>query len=231
MDAAEISNLVEKAKTGDISARKFLIDTNKGFIRRTSSYICKRNLDWANDDELSIALLSFNEAIESFNPQRGSDFLSYARVLIRSRLVDYFRKNSSVSLSINSMDDEEISSIENKEAMDRYYISCISEERAMEIRMFNDELSEYKLSISELTENSPKHRDTRKTLFYIASVCGSDREIMRSLKKNKMLPIKEIMDRVDVKRKLIEQWRKYLIALLIIVSSDEYSYLKEYISL
>jgi RNA polymerase sigma factor len=32
-----------------------------------------------------------------------------------------------------------------------------------------------------------------------------------------------------MKRKFIEQWRKYLVALLTIVSSDEYLYLKEYI--
>jgi RNA polymerase sigma factor len=43
-----------------------------------------------SDDEWSVALLAFYEAVQSYEIDKGR-FLIYARMLIRSRLIDYFR--------------------------------------------------------------------------------------------------------------------------------------------
>lgn len=229
MDSIELNNLVRLARNGDEVSRDYLIDINRGFIRRVSSYLCKRNLDWANDDELSIALIAFNEAIDSFNQDRGIQFLSYCRILMNSRLIDYFRKNSFNAIALSTIGEEELYAIESKEAFDRYALSNAGEERALEIRMLNKELSHYGLSMADLTNNSPKHKDTRKSLFKAACLCSKNKDIIHTLKKNKMLPIKEIEKITGYKRKFLEQWRKYIVALLVISSSDEYIYLKEYI--
>jgi RNA polymerase sigma factor len=229
MNSADMNVLAIEAGKGDTTSRNELIELNRGFIRRISSYVCKRNLDWSNDDELSIALLAFNEAIDSYNPDKGAEFLSYSRLLIHSRLIDYFRKNANPHISMDSMGEEELSVIETREAVDRYTISHAAEERVVEIRMFNQELSRYGLSLTDLTSNSPKHRDTRKMLFEIAVKCGGEAGIVKDLRRNKMLPIKDIMLVTGAKRKFLEQWRKYLVALITIASSDEYLYLKEYI--
>ncbi|KPU42832.1 RNA polymerase sigma factor SigI [Oxobacter pfennigii] len=228
MDSIDINTLI-MIKQGYDGLRDDFIDSNKGFIRRIASYICKRNLDWSNDDELSIALMAFNEAIDSYDPNRGTEFTSFCIMLMRSRLIDFFRKNNASSLSLSAMDDEHLNLIEAKEAQDRYSITNAAEERGIEIRLFNEELSQYGLSMADLTVSCPKHRDTRKMLFEIAAKCGQNKEIIRYLKKNKMLSIKEVIELTGVKRKFLEQWRRYLIALLIIASSDEYLYLKEYI--
>jgi DNA-directed RNA polymerase specialized sigma subunit len=50
------------ARNGDRGAREKLIQEHRDFIAGTSSKICRRYLVWDNDDELSIALLAFNEA-------------------------------------------------------------------------------------------------------------------------------------------------------------------------
>ncbi|MEW6448710.1 MAG: sigma factor, partial [Bacillota bacterium] len=42
-------------------------------------------------DELSVAWLALNEAIDQFRPGSGTSFLAFAKVVIRRRLVDYFR--------------------------------------------------------------------------------------------------------------------------------------------
>ena len=60
------------AKSGDPLVREELIRSHKAFIARVSSKICSRYLTWDNDDELSIALLAFNEAIDSFDPHGGT---------------------------------------------------------------------------------------------------------------------------------------------------------------
>jgi RNA polymerase sigma factor len=229
MDSIEFNNLVRTARDGDDVSRDYLIDTNRGFIRRVSSYLCKRNLDWANDDELSIALIAFNEAIDSFDQDRGVQFLSYCRMLINSRLIDYFRKNSFSTIALSNIGEEELFAAESKEAFDRYSLTNAGEERALEVRMLNEELSHYGLSMIDLTNNSPKHRDTRKTLFKAAILCCKNKDIIHALKKNKMLPLKEIERITGHKRKFLEQWRKYIVTLLVITSSDEYYYLKEYI--
>lgn len=230
MEVLDLNILLDKARKGDIISREELIESNRGFIRRTSSYICKRMLDWSNDDELSIALLAFNEAIDSYNHDKGAEFLTYCSMLIKSRLIDYFRKNKNPHISIDSVEDEELSLIESREALDRYSIAHAAQERAVEIKMFNGELSGYGVSIADLTVNCPKHKDTRKQLFHVAAMVSKKKDTIRMLKKNKMLPIKDIMEMTGVKRKFLEQWRKYLIALLVILSSDEYLYLKEYLN-
>lgn len=229
MNVATINNALVLNAKENVGSRDEFIESSRGFIRRISSYICKRSLDWSNDDELSIALMAFNEAIDSFNPDKGVEFTSYSSMLIRSRLIDYFRKNSNLCISIDSMEDEELSLIESKEAIDRYTISHAAEELAVEIKVFNTELSGYGLSMADLVVNCPKHRDTRKQLFQVAANCSNNKEILKTLKKNKTLPIKDIIEMTGLKRKFLEQWRKYLIALFVIASSDEYLYLKEYI--
>jgi len=229
MDSADINILIQNAKEGDTVSREDLIELNRGFIRRISSYICKRNLDWSNDDELSIALMAFNEAVDSFSPNKGAAFSTYCRTLIKNNLINYFRKNKSPHISLDSVNDEELSFIESKEAIEKYSVSYANSERAAEVKMFNKELSIYGLSMADLTVNSPKHKDTRKLLFNVAVKCSMDRSIIKSLKKSKLLPIKDIIELTGVKRKFVEEWRKYLIALFIIISSNEYLYLKEYI--
>src|SRR5665648_734158 len=102
------------AKSGDPLMREELIRSHKEFIAKVSSKVCRRYLSWDNDDELSIALLGFNEAIDSFDPHGGASFHSFVQMVIRRRLVDYFRqegKHQHLSLSPMNLedDDEELS--------------------------------------------------------------------------------------------------------------------------
>lgn len=229
MDSKDINILIEKARNGDINSRSDLIESSRGFIKSISSYICKRTLDWSNDDELSIAFLAFNDAIDSYNPMKDTKFTTYSRMIIHNRLIDYFRKNNNSHITLSSVGDEELSYIETREAMENCQILNSAEERAIEIKLYSHELSLYNLSMSDLTMNCPKHKDTRKVLFDVAAACRQNETVTTYLKKTKMLPIKEIIELTKVKRKFLEQWRKYMIALIIILWSEEYLYIKEYI--
>ena len=53
-----------------------------------------------SDDEWSISLMAFNQAIGTFTPERGN-FASYAALIIRSRLTDYYRSNRKYSEEFN----------------------------------------------------------------------------------------------------------------------------------
>lgn len=74
-----------------IENRDSFIEENKSFIYSTALRICKRSLSWNNDDELSIALLAFNKACDSYLSEKG-DFYSFSSVIIRNALIDFFEK-------------------------------------------------------------------------------------------------------------------------------------------
>ena len=60
------------------------------FIRSEASK-CISKPCTEQDDEFSIAMIAFHEAILGYDRNRGA-FISYASMLIRSRIIDYQRK-------------------------------------------------------------------------------------------------------------------------------------------
>ena len=84
---------VELIQKGDTTLQNELIKSYKPFIAKTVSSVCKRYI-YESDDEFSIGMIAFNEAIEKFNTEKGSSLLSFAEVLIKRRVIDYIRKNA-----------------------------------------------------------------------------------------------------------------------------------------
>lgn len=210
--------LLDRAKNGDVEARNRFIEQNKPYVHRYSCLVCKRYLNWENDDELSIALLAFDNAIDTF---KEGNFESYSKLVIKNRLIDFFRKNSRNEIPI------EDNIIENY----TQYTLDIDEklDRAAQILIFKDLLSGFKIAMEDLTKKSPKHQDTREKLMSLAADIAKNVEIVNVILKQKILPIKEIMSLFDVSRKTLEEWRKYLIALIIIFSDARLESLKEFI--
>ena len=89
-DEHEIIRQVYAAKE-DAQAADRLIDAYMPFIRAETAKFLKRPPVEGSDDELSIAMFAFYEAIHGYFRIRGA-FLKYASLLIRSRLIDYYRK-------------------------------------------------------------------------------------------------------------------------------------------
>lgn len=54
--------------------------------------VCKRYIDQEQDDEFSIGLIAFNEAIDSFHEGKGSSFFTFARLVISRKVIDYIRQ-------------------------------------------------------------------------------------------------------------------------------------------
>jgi RNA polymerase sigma factor len=209
---------------------EFIVE-NKAFVQNTASGVCKKRLNWENDDELSIALIAFNSAYEHYNKDKGN-FFSYAKVVIRNALIDFFRKEKHNDYLVFENDDaNEHDYIDSKLSLNEYEKEMENKLRKEEIAMLTDELLTYQLTFTDLVDSSPSHRDTRDEILKIVSKCITNSLIIKSIKDKKRLPVKEIIILTGKNRKYIEKWRRYILALIIILSSENYNYIKSYLNI
>ncbi|MGG3469921.1 RNA polymerase sigma factor SigI [Neobacillus pocheonensis] len=218
---------------GDKTLINEIIEAYKPFIAKTVSSVCRRYI-YETDDEFSIGLIAFNEAIEKYSPDRGSSLLSFSEVIIKRRVIDYIRKqtkNQHISIDLTNASHEEESPgnvIVNELSLDDYQKKNDEQLRKDEIYQFQMLLRSFDLNFSDLVENSPKHADARKNAILIAKMLIENSEMRELLLEKKRLPIKQLEKMVNVSRKTIERNRKYIIAIALILSS-EYVYLKDYL--
>lgn len=210
--------------------RDDFIEKSKKFIYGVTAKICKKNLQWENDDELSISLIAFNKACESYVEDKGN-FFSYSKVLIKNSLIDYFRKNSNNPYLTFDDENSQLEYIDVKNSITNYEIEQENLRRNEEIVAFNKELQKYNLSFQALATSSPTHKDTKNNLLNLAFICSKEPSILEYIYKSKMLPVKQICLLTSSNRKLIEKWRRYILALILIFSNDDYAYIRSYLNI
>ena len=238
MEEQVLRDTLISAKSGDPLVREDLIRSHKAFIARVSSKVCSRYLSWDNDDELSIALLGFNEAIDSFDPHGGASFHSFVQMVIRRRLVDYFRKEGKhehLSLSPTNLEDEdedeELSRYALDTSLEQYQENENQEVFAQVVENYVRVLCDYNVTLDDLVKFSPKHCDSKQTLTNVALVLSEMPELMEHLQTHKLLPIKQLQLLTGLKRRVIEKSRKYLIALALILSNPDFYPLKVFMEI
>lgn len=226
-----LHKLITEAKKGDQLAREELILAYRSQIAVAASKICGRPLDWNNDDELSIGLIAFNEAIDSFDSDNGKSFWSYAQLVIHNRLVDYFRRESRwKQKAVVTLDNEEgITHLEYSQAAANYEEQERAWEQAEMMARFQAALQEYKITLDTLVKDSPKHKDTKINLIKIAQMVKENPNLLRKLKQTKQLPIKELILQTGLSRKVLDTGRRYIIALILILVNDEFSGMRSFI--
>lgn len=94
-------SLFKRAKNGDKSARDKLIEHNLRLV----AHIVKKYYSTARDqdDLVSVGTVGLIKAIDSFNPENGARFATYAGKCLQNEILMYFRaqKKHSVVTSIN----------------------------------------------------------------------------------------------------------------------------------
>lgn len=219
------------AQKGDLLGRENLIKQHREFILKISSRICNRFLSWDNDDELSVALLAFNEAIDKYNPCEGVHFHYFARKVIHNRLVDYFRKevnHKHIHLITLDNQEEEFNTYDVEYSYTRFQEESQQNAFGEVVEVYMKELENYGVTLDDLIKVSPRHRDTKKTLMTVADKLTNEPALLEYLYTQKMLPLKQLELLTGVKRKVLERGRKYLIALTLILSDPKYSSLKSF---
>ncbi|MCL4319083.1 MAG: RNA polymerase sigma-I factor [Firmicutes bacterium] len=218
--------LLTLAQEGDENARNQLIDDFTPFVLKVASQSAGRYLTVGQDEEISVALLAFNEAISSYSEGRGT-FLSFARTVISRRLVDYFRRQKSrfqeVSLSEIEREDSEgyaLSTQVDTLAQEHWTRTQHDENRMYEIIELREKLGAYGISLTELSKLSPKHQDARTRSIHIGQFIAGTPAYRRHLELKRELPLKELAKHPGITRKTLERHRKYIIAVVVILISD-----------
>lgn len=215
----------------DIDERNRLIEAYKPFIIKVVSKICGRFIQEGVDEEISIGLIAFNEAIEVFDLRKGA-FFSFCETVIRRRLIDYYRKQKrtvEVPMSVVcSESDGKTDFLENQMANYEFEEKALAIERREEVLEFNNHLKKYGIALSDLLKSCPKHESARQRAIKVAKIIAADAGLKKHLLMNKTLPINAILEKINISRKTLERHRKYIIAVTLILLED-FPYLSEYI--
>lgn len=234
-ETSDLNELIRQIRNGDEDVRNQLLQDYIPFVAKSASQATGRYIRQGVDDEFSVALQAFNEAVERYDLNRGTSFLGFADTVIKRRLIDYFRsmssKNKDVLLAQFDVEDDEdnvINYVEVQKSMEAHVHLQEEQARRDEIIRFTQSLSEFGISMEELVDVSPKHSDARQTAMQVARIIAMNPEMKAYLLEKKSLPLKALLSHVTISRKTLERQRKYIIAISLILIGD-YDMMKEYI--
>ena len=194
-DEHKIIQQVYAAKE-DIQAADDLIRAYLPFIKAETAKFLMRPPMEGQDDELSIAMMAFHEAIGGYSRTRGS-FLKYAAMLIRSRLVDYSRREQRHSREETALRDA----------------------TRAEIEELTRQMQEFGVGLSDVADNCPKQQRTLDACRRALEYAKGNPELLEDFLKTKRLPIGQLATGSGVERKTLERHRKYMVALLLIYTN------------
>lgn len=218
------------AKDND-DAMELLIKENKRYLLSYAFSLSGRYVD-INSDEWSVVLRAFIQAIREYDADRG-DFSVFSELVIKRRLIEYFRGQNKYSQEIPYASDA--FHLESGEKAD-----CVLPEYAKSQLITNDDnalvaeieaisatMNLYGFDFSDLIEVSPKAEKTKKACAKAIAYLLSEPALIVSLRSQKNLPIKILSEKCKLPRKLLERHRKYIITAIEILLGD-YPMLSEY---
>lgn len=197
--------------------------------RTTQKYINQ------SDDEWSIALIAFLNAVKTYQQDKGR-FLPYAELIIKRHLIDYYRsrKKYTPELTVDpiifeSRPEDDEKNINIRIAVSEKLIQHADNSIKDEIETANKEFREFGFSFYSLSKCSPKSAKTKaackRAILYILN----NELIFNEISHTKQIPLKIIQENTNLPRKLLEHHRRYILAAIVILSG-EYPRLAEYMS-
>ena len=213
-----IVSQVYAAKT-DPDAADGLIRQYIGFIRSEVVKFTHAAPEDGYEDELSIAMFAFYEAILGYERVRGA-FLPYAARAIRNRLVDAYRREKR-HRNVASLHDP------STDGADRTLLETLPDTRdeiadleartasQQEIRTFGEQLGRYGIAFSDVADNCPRQERTMAACRRVLDYARSHQALLDRLVESGRLPIGELSAGSGMDKKTLERHRKYLVAILI----------------
>lgn len=201
--------------------RNRFIEKYKPFLAKYTSSICNRYVAYGVDDELSIALLAFNESIDRYNGE--GIFFEYAKMIVRSRLYDYFNSKEYKESHLNV-------DLENNEiyhSKEKYSEQLRQTQLKQEVEDLEKLLGFYEISMNDLYTCRPKHLLNKNHVDHLISLILKNDEIVSLIIDKGQIPITRLTHEFNTTKKRVEPYRKYMIA-VILICVGQFDLLKDY---
>lgn len=221
------NEIIKEIKRGDNILREVFIKNYKPYIKKIILEMTNSNSfnELESLDEFSIGLIAFNEAIDRFDQAKGVHFLTYASLVIKSRLINYLKKETRLELLIES----DLLKLENNVFESNFFITE-SSNVSNEIDLFKRKLQKFNITFEELIQSVPKHLDSKNFCINIANQIANHKEIFDLLDKKNVFSKSKIIKLTKVNKKTIERNRKFIIAATLIIGNGFYS-LKSFVDI
>ena len=210
----------------NIKMKNAFLQEEQDHILRLASRITHKSLTYS-DEEWSVALWAVASAIDSYEDRKG-DFWPYAALVMSSRLTDMYRsearRKSEISVRPEAfdgdVDDEDPDYLTQCEVQQHAGVT-VDTSLKEEIEALQHELKSFGISFFDLAECSPKAEKTRKSCaILIKAFFAPPPPLVDKLRNTKILPVKELLSRSHITRKIIDRYRKYLITSALILDGD-----------
>ncbi len=236
---ASSTNKEAMQAAGDARLMEEFISRHRSFIRAAAARAAGRFIT-ESDDEYMIAMEAFHEAILKYEPERG-DFMAFAGVVIKRRLVDQYRRQQKFSAEVaadgfvmdggaGAMDEDADTDPMTFRIRRQVAAAGANQDRENlleEIAALQQSLQKYGFGFKEMKDAAPKAGKTQDICR--EAVCLILREgLLPRIRKERHLPMGEICGRLRISSKKLERHRKYIIAVCEILDG-EYPYLSEFL--
>ena len=194
------SSQAVRAKEDEPFLERF-IEAHEGFILRTASRHAGHTVT-RSDDEYSVALMAFYEAVKGYDPA-GGPFGAYASLVIGRSLapqtfdgtIEEDAADAGVQLAV-------------VEKLGEMRTVCAAEE----IESADEQFAKYGFSFYDLASCSPKSDKTRRGCGMAAAALSRSSVLAASLRRTHELPVRALAKESGVSARLIERHRNYIVA-------------------
>ncbi|MDL2319329.1 sigma-70 family RNA polymerase sigma factor [Eubacteriales bacterium OttesenSCG-928-A19] len=217
----------------DPRAKERFIERSRRFILSCIQRTTRRPVT-QSDDEWSVGLSAFCEAIDHYHPDKGK-FSSYAYMVIARRLTDHHRRQRRAEAELKVAPHIFTADVEESEAGMAYAVHAATQppgERASlreELGDVNDLLAAFGFSFMDLTRVSPQTEKTRRACTRAAACVLRDGAMLTALRRKHALPMRALSERTGISTKLLDRHRKYIIAVVVLMEGD-YPFLQAFLA-
>ncbi len=192
-----------------------VIESHLPFIVHTIAGVTGRYVEVENSEELSIGIMAFDEAISKYNTGHKATFLSFARLVIISRIKDLLKKESNGKkvVSLERMIEahgDQVGVVE----------PCFENEAAIEVKIWESIIKKFGFNLEQLVDESPKHADTRNNAIDLSERISDDEKIVDYMYEKYRLPISEVILRFRTTKKILKRSKKFIIATVVIITKN-----------
>lgn len=220
----QTSTQAVRVRTDEPFLERF-IEAHEAFVLRCAS----RHAGFAvtrSDDEYSVALLAFYEAIKGYDPA-SRPFGAYASLVIGRRLADHYRSqhrfDAETPLAPQTFDgtvDRESADAAMQQAVTEQMSEAKPVSAQDEIEAANTVFERYGFAFYDLAASSPKSDKTRRSCAAAVGTLLHSPVLFASMQSAHSLPVKALAQQSGVSVHTIARHRNYIVAAALLIDGD-----------